>query len=77
MGEPTTPMKKLERTPYQPHGEAESAHIHLRCGDAARKNHYVKTARKKGKTLAAWMFETCDEASGYEPPKAKDATSNE
>ncbi len=45
--------------------EAAMAHIHLRV-TLARKNRYVRTAQREGKTLAAWMTDTCDKASADE-----------
>lgn len=33
----------------------------------ARKNAYVKAARKTGKKLTDWIFENCDKAANYKP----------
>lgn len=43
-----------------------STEIILRC-TPARKGHYVKHARQRQQTLAAFIFETCDKASAYHP----------
>lgn len=52
--------------PPLPDSERADAQIQLRV-NRKRKSAYVRAA--KPKTLAAWMFEICDKASGYEPPQ--------
>lgn len=51
--------------PPLPKGAAATSQIQLRV-QTKRKAAYVRTASKQGKTLAAWMLEACDKASGYE-----------
>lgn len=46
-------------------GGTASEHIHLRAV-GKRKSHYVRHAKEKGLSLAAWMFEVLDAASGYQ-----------
>ena len=48
-------------------GATASEHIHLRS-TGGRKSHYVRHSKRQGKTLAAWTFETLDEASNYQQP---------
>ena len=42
-----------------------SEHIHLRA-TKKRKSHYVRTAKARGMTLAAWAFEALDAVSKFE-----------
>jgi len=49
-------------------GETATGQIQLRT-TMARKNAYVKAA--KPKSLAAWMFDQCDKAAGYEPTEQR------
>jgi hypothetical protein len=58
----TPEIPKRGRPPIE--GETATGQIQLRT-TMRRKNAYVKAA--KPKSLAAWMFEQCDKASGYEP----------
>jgi hypothetical protein len=51
--------------PPLPQGAAASSQIQLRV-TTKRKSAYVRKASKEGKTLAAWIFEQCDKASGFE-----------
>jgi hypothetical protein len=51
--------------PPLPKGAAASSQIQLRV-TGKRKASYVRKASKEEKTLAAWIFEHCDKASGYD-----------
>lgn len=50
--------------PALPEKKKAAEQIQLRV-KGARKASYVRAANKKQQSLAAWMFEQCDAASGY------------
>lgn len=58
-------QKPTRGRPPLPKETAATSQIQLRV-QAKRKAAYRRTASKQGKTLAAWMLEACDKASGYE-----------
>jgi hypothetical protein len=60
----TQETSKAGRPPRE--GEAATGHIHLRVV-LARKNWYVRMARRHNLTLAEWMQQECDKSSGYPP----------
>jgi hypothetical protein len=63
-------MKNQESTrgrPPLPEGTAATSQIQLRV-QTKRKAAYVRSANKKGQTLAEWCFEHLDAASGYGSP---------
>ena len=62
--------------PPLPKGTAATSQIQLRV-QTKRKSVYVRTASKQGKTLAAWMLEACDNASGYEDTTDPERKGNE
>lgn len=62
--------------PPLPKGTAATSQIQLRV-QTKRKAAYVRTASNKGKTLAAWMLEACDKASGYEDTTDPERKGNE
>jgi hypothetical protein len=57
---PSTPTGR----PLSVAGEPAEAQIHLRV-QRSRKTAYVRAAVKNNRTLAAWVFEQLDAASGY------------
>lgn len=64
------PPQSNRGRPPLPNGEGATSQIQLRV-QTKRKAAYVRAANKKRTTLAAWMFETCDAASGYREPDSK------
>lgn len=65
-------LPRIGRPPLDDREKVAESQIQLRV-TRKRKSAYVRAAQKsklKKKTLAAWMFNVCDKASGYEDDSA-------
>lgn len=53
--------------PPLPEGHTASSLITLRVHPDRKAAYNAEARKKSGRSLAAWMFEKCDAASGYQP----------